>query len=337
MNKIVSIVLLACTVALLSGSCHRDSAIRCLVISEAVHFELQPGVGTLNLPVFAGTIGAEKIVRDVSQAEYYYQKLSAVYGPKSFRFLADSTVELMLEHPGPLHSPQLVYGFDDDGSRIELSLLSFENGTAHYAFRVTDKKSGQVRNHTVDVPVGQSTSIGMLFDPLQNRGHIVAIALQALSISTDLTPVQLTNFLREKNTPRGVKSPSGFRSSDQRWMDDIFGSRGIRLSMGSDSESDEMQKSIDALPEPIGGMKALMTHFKYPESAKHDTIEGRVVVQVRIDEKGIVQDCRVIRSIRRDLDSAAAAAVREVPFNPAMYLGKPTACTVMIPIAFRLK
>ena len=206
---------------------------RYLVISEAVHFELQPGAGALNLPVFAGTMGVEKIVCDVSQAEYYFQKLSTVYGPKSFRFLADSTIELLLVQPGPLVSPQSVYGFEDGDSRVDLSLVSFENNTAHYAFRLSDSKSGQVRNHVVDVPAGQSASIGMLFDQAQNRGHLICIAVQALAIHNDLTPAQLADFLREKNTPRGVTGSSGFRPGDQRWMDDLFGAHGIPLASGA--------------------------------------------------------------------------------------------------------
>jgi TonB family protein len=307
------------------------------VISEAVHFELQPGVGTLNLPVFGGAMGVEKIVRDVSQAEYYYQKLSAVYGPKSFRFLADSTVELLLKHSGPLREPRLVYEFADDVSRTELSLMSFESNLAHYAFRVSDKKSGDVREHPVDIPVGQSASIGMLIDSSQNRGYLVAISVQALAISKDLTPAQLADFLREKNAPRGVSSSSGFQSGDQRWMDDIFGSRGLRLAMGADSSDKEDLEPFDIPPAPIGGMEGLVAHFKYPESARKDSVEGRVVVEVRIDEHGVVRDCRVIRSVRRDLDSAAVDAVLEARFTPAVSQGRPVATTVRIPIAFKLK
>ena len=336
-RKYIPVALLALAVALLNGSCHRDHQTRCLVISEAVHFELQPGVSTLNLPVFAGMMGVEKIVRDVSQAEFYYKKLSAVYGPKSFRFLADSTVELLLEQSGPLRSPPVVYGFEDGDSRIDLSLTSFENNSAHYAFRVTDKKSGQVRDHTVEVPAGQSASIGMLFDRTRNRGHIVAVAVQALALGKDVTPTQLADFLREKNTPRGVTSPSGFRASDQRWMDDIFGSGGIQLPIQADSGNQEDLKPFDTPPTPIGGMESLVAQFKYPESAKKDSIEGKVVVKVRIDETGIVRDCRVIRGVRSDLDSAAVNTVRNVKFTPAISQGKPVAATVMIPIDFRLK
>jgi TonB family protein len=337
MNRKIFVALLVTAVVLMTGSCRREDKLRYLVISEAVHFELQPGAGTLNLPVFAGTMGVEKIVRDVSQAEFYYQKLAGVYGPKSFRFLADSTVELLLEQPGPLHAPQPVYSFDDRDSKIDLSLVSFENNAARYAFRVSDKKSGQVRDHTVDVPLGQSASIGLLADPAQKRGYLIAVAVQALAIGKDLTPARLADFLHEKNTPRGVKSSTGFRAGDQRWMDDIFGSRGTRLETGADTTQERKQVPFDKPPEPVGGMGALTAKFKYPESAKRDSLEGRVVVEVGIDENGNVSNCRVIRSVRADLDSAAVNTVRDVKFTPATYQGKSVATTVMIPIAFKLK
>ncbi len=336
MNSRILVVWLACF-ALFTTSCRRHEAVRYLIISEAVHFELQPGNGTLNLPVFAGTLGVEKIVRDVSQAEFYYQKLSTIHGPRSFRFLADSTVELLLEKAGPLHSPQLVYGFDDDSSRVDLSLVGFANNTAHYAFRVTAKRSGQVRDHSVDVPMGESASIGILYDPRQKSGHIVAIAIQSLAIDKDLTPARLAAFLREKNTPRGVTTPSGFLAGDQRWMNDIFGKQAIRLATDSDSANKEQRQPFDVAPAPIGGMSAFAEQFTYPQSAKRDSLEGRVVVEVKIDEQGIIRDCRVVRSVRYDLDSAAVTAVRDVRFTPAIYRGKPVATTVMIPIAFKLQ
>jgi TonB family protein len=338
MRRTVLFTLLASTLMVLAGSCHREPDIRYLVISEAVRFELQPGADALNLPMFAGTMGMEKIVRDVSQAEYYYQKLSSVYGAKSFRFMADSTVELLLDRTGQLSSPQAVYGFDDNDSRIDLSLVSFENNTAHYAFRVTDKPTGQVRNHTVDVPVGQSASIGMLFDPKQNRGQLVCIALQALALGKELTPVQLADFLRAKNTPRGVTSSSGYRPADQRWMDDIFGVKGIRLPLDTLAPAKEEEfQPFDTAPTPIENMIDFSEHFKYPASAKRDSIEGRVLIKVRIDSNGAVLNCEVTRGVRGDLDSAAVLAIHDVRFKPAVYQGKHVASTVTIPIAFKLK
>jgi protein TonB len=353
MNRVLLTILLAA--AMLAGSCSRDAKTRYLVISEAVHFELQPGSGTLNLPVFAGTMGLEKIVRDVSQAEFYFQKLSAVYGPKSFRFLADSTVELLLEKSGPLHSPQPVYGFDEADARIELSLVSYENQTAHYVFRVSDKKTGQVRNHAVEIPAGQSASIGMLFDPQQNRGHLVCVAVQALPITGDLKPQQLADFLRSKNAPRGVTTATGYRPGDQRWMDDIFGPRGLTLGTGLEASAQGRPDSLapqkattpdsaasggfttfDVPPGPVGGMAALADHFKYPESAKKDSVEGKVIVKVWIDSSGVVRHCDVVRGVRRDLDSAAVETIRGVRFTPALAQDKPVAATVMIPIVFRL-
>ena len=84
-------------------------------------------------------------------------------------------------------------------------------------------------------------------------------------------------------------------------------------------------------------MQAILERIEYPASAKRDSVEGRVVVKVGIDERGIVRDCQVVRGVRKDLDSVAVIAVRSVKFIPAMRQEKPVATTVMIPIAFRLK
>ncbi|MCB9357835.1 MAG: energy transducer TonB [Calditrichaeota bacterium] len=337
MTKHITKLTLLFSLAFLAGSCANKNDSRWLVVSEAIHFGVQPGSGTLSLPVFAGTLGVDNIVHDISQAEFYHQKLASVYGEKSFHFLADSTIEVLLDRSGPLTRPQSVYGYESGAARIELDLMSFESAVAHYSFRVTNKETGQIRTHQVEVPVGQSASVGLLFDPVHNRGYLVALSVQAMEITSGTTPENLANFLREKNTPRGVKSSSGFRVADQKWMNELFGTRALILSDSlSDDASAEVQP-FDTPPMPVGGMNAIAALLAYPESALRDTIEGRVVVAVKVDSSGSVTSCQVIRSLRADLDSVVVRAMPAVAFTPAIFEGNPVATTVMIPIEFKLK
>jgi TonB family protein len=315
------------------SGCNSGKESRWLFVSETVHFGVQPGSGSLNLPFFAGTLGIDNIVHEVSQAEYYHEKFTSVYGEKSFQFLADSTIELLLDQPGPLAKPQSVYAYTSKVAQIDLDLISFDGKVANYSFRVIDRESGQVRTHQVEVPEGQSASIGLLFDPEQNRGYLIAVSVQALEITNDLTPEKFAEFLRAKNTPRGVMTPSGFRAADQKWMNELFGARAITL--GTKSEQEESQP-FDIPPMPVGGMNALASRLSYPESALRDTLEGRVLVVVKVDTSGNVSSCEIARSVRADLDSVVLEVVRDMKFTPAVYQEKPVATTVMIPIDFRL-
>ena len=337
MNRQTAAAVLLLLLAFFAASCAPKNESRWLVVSEAVHFGVQPGSGSLNLPVFAGTLGVDNIVHDISQAEYYHKKFASVYGEKSFQFIADSTIELLLDKSGPLAKPQSVYAYDSKAAKIELDLIAFDGAAAVYSFRVSDKETGQIRNHQVEIPVGQSASVGMLFDSVRNRGYLLALSLQALEITDDLTPKNLAEFLREKNTPRGVKNTSGFRAADQKWMNELFGSRAIDLTDSlADDELAEAQP-FDVPPMPVGGMSAIAGKLAYTESALRDSIEGRVVVAVKVDSSGAVTSCEVVRSLRADLDSVVVVAMGGVKFTPAVFEEKPVATTVMIPIEFKLK
>lgn len=60
---------------------------------------------------------------------------------------------------------------------------------------------------------------------------------------------------------------------------------------------------------------------KYPEAAKQARVEGLVMLNVRIDEKGRVETAEVIRSIPL-LDAAAVEAVRQWRYQPFTVRGK---------------
>lgn len=330
--------LLVCVLLLAASCAHKTE--RYLVVSEIAHFEIQGNGTALNLPVFAGTLGIEQIVRDVKLAEYYYDKLSSVYDFKSFTFVGSSSRETLLDKAGMLHVPQLVYDYEDSLAHLELSLTTFDENAATYVFRITEKHTGQIRDHAVTVPAGKSASVGSLFDREHNRGHLISISALSLPITSSLTPAELADFLADKNTPRGEAETTHFQPGDQKWMDELFGTRAIELPIAetvSDSAAhEEPLVEYDTPPSPVGGMQAIGEKIHYPPEARADGVEGEVIVEVAIDENGKVGDTRILRSVRADLDSAAVAALRDVVFHPAMKDGQPIAIRVAIPIRFRL-
>ncbi len=92
----------------------------------------------------------------------------------------------------------------------------------------------------------------------------------------------------------------------------------------------------DVPPQPMGGFAAIQRELKYPEAARRDTIQGRVIVYVTVDEKGRLVGTRIIKSLRADCDSAAVAALRAIKWQPAMREGKPVKVSVAVPVVFRL-
>ncbi|MFH1214804.1 MAG: TonB family protein [Candidatus Neomarinimicrobiota bacterium] len=93
---------------------------------------------------------------------------------------------------------------------------------------------------------------------------------------------------------------------------------------------------FDTSPEPVGGFAALQRNIVYPAIAQEGGVEGMVIVQASIDEKGNVTKCTIARGIpNTGLDEAAINAVKKTHFKPATLKGKPVEVTISIPINFK--
>jgi protein TonB len=74
----------------------------------------------------------------------------------------------------------------------------------------------------------------------------------------------------------------------------------------------------------------------YTDDAQAAAIEGKVRVQLTVDETGKVVDVKLIAGLGHGLDEAALAAARRATFEPAMRCGKPTSATFTISMRFKL-
>ena len=75
----------------------------------------------------------------------------------------------------------------------------------------------------------------------------------------------------------------------------------------------------------------------YPTASSRMREEGRVIVRVFIDAKGMPNDVRVFKSSGFSrLDAAAVAAVKQFRFHPAVVNGQPVVGNANIPVDFNL-
>ncbi len=107
----------------------------------------------------------------------------------------------------------------------------------------------------------------------------------------------------------------------------------------ADEDKDESYTytSVEHMPEPVGGMEAIYSRVKYPEIARKAGIEGRVVIQFIVDERGNVVNPTVIRGIGGGCDEAAIDAIRGMRFKPGLQQGRPVKVQFQLPIVFRLQ
>ena len=103
-------------------------------------------------------------------------------------------------------------------------------------------------------------------------------------------------------------------------------------------ESAQIFVAYDEPPEPIGGFAAIQEKLVYPEIARKAGVEGRVYVNVLIDEKGNVVATKILKSLGNNgCDEAAIAAIKAVKWKPAKQRDKPVKVWVGIPVVFKLK
>ncbi len=84
-------------------------------------------------------------------------------------------------------------------------------------------------------------------------------------------------------------------------------------------------------PEPIERHEP-----QYTKEAKEAGVEGTVVLKVEITSEGRVENVRVVKGLRPDLDEQAVKAAKMWTFKPAMKDGQPVRVQATIEINFRL-
>lgn len=104
-----------------------------------------------------------------------------------------------------------------------------------------------------------------------------------------------------------------------------------------EEEEEDFFVIVEEMPELIGGLQALQSEIKYPERALRANIEGRVYVQFIVNERGQVENPRVIRGIGGGCDEEAIRVVKTAKFKPGMQRGRPVRVQYNLPIIFTIR
>lgn len=105
--------------------------------------------------------------------------------------------------------------------------------------------------------------------------------------------------------------------------------------------NDEPLMLVENMPEFPGGSMAMMQYLsgniKYPEEARDNNIQGRVIIQFVVEKDGSISNVEVIKSVHELLDSEALRCVSAMPaWTPGTQRGKPIRVSYTIPINFKL-
>lgn len=97
---------------------------------------------------------------------------------------------------------------------------------------------------------------------------------------------------------------------------------------------------VEQMPEFPGGMEALFKYMaenmKYPEDAKKQQVEGRVLVQFIVETDGSVSNTEVLMRVFPSLDAEAVRVISGMPkWIPGKQNGKVVRVKYTIPVSFR--
>ncbi len=139
-------------------------------------------------------------------------------------------------------------------------------------------------------------------------GAIIAILLFALGAYSEPVPGELTTPIEERTPEKDNKEFISFE----------------RFPMFPDDGDS-------------GLLKWVQSNLKYPEMAKKNGVQGRVVVQFVVKKDGSIGEIKVVRSVEPTLDEEAVRIVNMLPnFIPGEMNGEPVDVWYTLPINFKL-
>ncbi|MDY0016013.1 MAG: energy transducer TonB [Bacteroidales bacterium] len=102
---------------------------------------------------------------------------------------------------------------------------------------------------------------------------------------------------------------------------------------------DEIFVVVEEYPQFPGGEEArfkfLADHTVFPNEAKSNNIQGRVIVGFIVEKDGSITNVKVLKSANRLLDAEAIRVTKLMPkWEPGKQKGKKVRCQYQMPIVF---
>jgi len=103
-------------------------------------------------------------------------------------------------------------------------------------------------------------------------------------------------------------------------------------------DTPKIYKFVEQMPKAKYSMNEYLdANLHYPESARKQNVQGKVIVKFVITETGAIGNCVVVKSVSPDIDSEALRVVKNMPpWSPGLSDGKPVNVYFNLPINFKL-
>ncbi len=120
----------------------------------------------------------------------------------------------------------------------------------------------------------------------------------------------------------------------------VIGEPGVESRTVSVKNENLKTKDVEQMPMFPGGDSAVAKYIestiKYPESAKQNKINGRVLVSFNVSKTGQVENVKLVKGIGGGCDEEAIRAVSKMPdWLPGLLNGNPVKVRYVMPVIFR--
>ncbi|HBE42991.1 MAG TPA: energy transducer TonB, partial [Bacteroidales bacterium] len=155
-------------------------------------------------------------------------------------------------------------------------------------------------------------------------------------------PPVVVDSVKPEEVVRLMTADEAIVTVQDRDVNEIFEIAVIQEEVQEEEREPEPFVVVEEMPMFPGGDAALLTyiaeHTNYPEVAKENNIQGRVIVRFCVTSKGGVNQVSVLKGVDPELDKEAVRVVESLPaFKPGKQGGKPVPVWYMVPITFTLK
>ena len=168
-------------------------------------------------------------------------------------------------------------------------------------------------------------------NPWARAKYLYVLPLAAVAVAAFARP-EISKPLEEISRVKVTEFPA---------ISDAVTSESIEKNDTLKDNEEEPYTAVEQMPQFPGGpselMKYISTNLRYPEDAKRDKTEGRVIARFTVKEDGSIGDVNIVRGVSPSLDAEAVRVLSGMPkWEPGMQNGKAVPTLYTVPVVFRI-
>jgi TonB family protein len=208
--------------------------------------------------------------------------------------------------------------------------------------------NGKFKLHFPDEPI-----MIIVYDRTNNRQYYLLVTpeQQTLTIKLDnatarLSEKNLEDFHKNKEAyteriSQAVQSEEFYEyvnKGQQRGNGDVTIDEPVNAAPQT-IDTNRIYTSVETVPvfgnDYSDWAKYVNANLQYPDKAKQDNLQGRVIVSLVVERDGSLTNIKVVRSVSPECDTEAIRLIKNSSkWKPATLQGKNVRCAYMVPVAF---